>query len=184
MSLLECPSSYIYIILLNISKYSYICYIIYKYMKLKFLKDILGQDYIGLDVDPTIPDKNGLTLNDILGIGYEEIPVFDLLNNNLLNRNSDTYHLTVFNVMEYTSRKNFNTDIIGNEIKSEQIEYKGIGSISQGEKTTYFVVVDCPILNDIRYLYGYNSKDLHITIGFTHKDLFNAPKTTPNVWVP
>jgi len=152
-------------------------------MKLQFIQDVLGQYYIGIDIDPSIPDKNGLTLNDLLEVAYHEIPEFGKYNDNLLNRNSNQYHITVFNAADYGTNK-IQDNIIGTEITQDKIEYVGIGSISQLIKTTYFVVVKCPYINDIRYSHGFKDKDLHITIGFTHKDLFNARKDFPNIWTP
>lgn len=152
-------------------------------MKIQFIKDTLGNPYIGVDINPTLPDKNGLTLNDILEVGLTEIPYFSDRNEYLLNRNSNKYHLTVFNVAEYGTNK-IHDDIVGTEVFQQHIEYIGIGSIYKDTNITYFVVVKCQYLNDIRYTYGFTDKDLHITIAFTHKDLFNASKATPNIWVP
>lgn len=152
-------------------------------MKIEYILDVLGNKYIGININPSIPDKTGLTLNNILEVGLTEIPYFSDRAENLLNRNSNKYHLTIFNAAECNTGK-IPDNLIGTKITPDKMTYKGIGSISQDEKTTYFVVVDCPILNDIRYAHGFKNKDLHITIAFTHKDLFGQRKNIPNIWIP
>ena len=150
-------------------------------MKLSKLTDVLGQTYLGLDVDPSFKDKNGLTLNDILEEGLTYIPYFSDRNDNLLNRNNNHYHITVFNVMECGKYKLLDKDIMI-DILSNDIEFTGIGSIHKELCSTYFVPVKCLKLNNLRYLFNLDDKDLHITIAYTHKDLFGMPKNVPDVW--
>ena len=150
-------------------------------MTLQFLRDIFDASYIGIDVGLMSPDKNGLTLNDMLRRAAIDIPNFSECNENLLNRNSGKYHITVFSVMEYSQHK-VDPDIIGSNYDSTKFEYKGIGSISKNEKTTYFVVVDSDAINAERVDAGYPVKELHVTIGFTHKDLFHSPKNNTNIF--
>jgi hypothetical protein len=150
-------------------------------MILQFLLDVFSKVYVGIDVGLTIPDRNGLTLNDMLERAAVDIPNFSECNQNLLNRNSGKYHITVFSVMEYSQHK-VDPDIIGSNYDNTKFEYKGIGSISKGDMTTYFVVVDSDAINAVRVDAGYPVKELHVTIGFTHKDLFHEPKSVTNVF--
>lgn len=150
-------------------------------MILQFLRDIFDAHYVGIDVELMTPDKNGLTLNDMLERAAIDIPNFSECNENLLNRNSGKYHITVFNVVEWNQHK-VNPDIIGSTYDSSKFEYKGIGSISKGDMTTYFVVIHSDAINAVRVDAGYPKKELHVTIGFTHKDLFHEPKSVTNVF--
>jgi hypothetical protein len=66
--------------------------------------------------------------------------------------------------------------ILNNDVIIDDLIMEGIGSISKHELTTYYIVCKSNKINDLRKSYNLNEKDLHITIGFTHKDLFHDRK--------
>jgi 2H phosphodiesterase-like protein len=148
-------------------------------MIFSFIKDIFSNNYIAIDIGLDTIDKNGVSFYDLTLKALEKIDDFNVLENNLLKRNNGKYHLTVFSVPEYAKNESVD-DIVGSVIT--EIEFKGIGSITKNDHTTYFVVVDCPFINKLRSIYSFQPKDLHITIGFNNKDLFHERKNVCNVF--
>ena len=154
--------------------------IVYIYnMKLQYLYDIFNNKYIGLDIKLNATDINGLSLNNLLNIASNKIINFNNCNDKLLIRNNNKYHITIFNVAEYNKNKKIDK-FIGLTINN--IEFLGIGSINKKDKETYFIVVKINILQSLRKTLNLKSKDLHITIGFTDKDLFNKSKNICNIY--
>lgn len=147
-----------------------------------FLTDIHKNPYIGISITPDSKDKNGVTFQSILDQAAKIIPNFEHDHNLLLqrNKNSDQYHITIFNVMEYNRHEELKS-YVGNLMKPESLEFKGIGSISEGDKITYFVVVTCEPIQSILLNNNFKRKDLHVTIAFNVKDLFTSPKNETNV---
>lgn len=152
-------------------------------LQLQYIKDVIGNPYIGFVVPLNMHDKFDVSLMDMLGIAETQIPDFALCNTNLLTRNHGVYHITMFNVMEMKLK-----EVTGIKIDesirygSHMFEYKGIGSITKGDMSTYYVVVDSDEMNIERNIVGLPSRDLHITIGFTHKDLFTERKNVANFY--
>lgn len=149
-------------------------------MQFQFIKDIFGTNYIGIDIKFSTTDKNGVQFIDLLTKADKLVDNFFEYHEKLLTRNHNKYHMTVFSVMEYI--KNSSTDdIVGSTVNAESIEFKGIGSITKDDKTTYFVVVESELINKVRIANGLEPKDLHVTIAYTHKDLFHDRKTNTNI---
>ena len=152
-------------------------------LQLQYIKDVIGNPYIGFVVPLNMHDKFDVSLMDMLGIAETQIPDFALCNTNLLTRNHGVYHITLFNVMEMKLKTNADINkFIGYKYGSHTFQYKGIGSITKGDKSTYYVVVESYEMNIERNIVGLPSRDLHITIGFTHKDLFTERKNVPNFY--
>jgi len=140
-------------------------------MQLQKIQDILGNDYIAIVID-------GDFIKEIITGLTDKISDFDKYNEKLLARNHGTYHITVFNVME--CQKNIDClHYAGTTI--DDVVFKGVGSIEKNEQTTMFVVVNSDTIQKIRCDAGFADKDLHITVGFTDKDLFHARKNECNV---
>lgn len=148
-------------------------------MKIQKIKDINNNNYIGIDINPINRDINGVSLSDILSkfISLIDDPFNKLIN--LLNRNNGKFHITIMNVPEF-NRKQDSKSVIGNDIND--IIFKGIGSITKDDMVTYFIIVESNMLNSIRQQFDLTQKDFHITIGFSHKDLFNSRKNIPNIF--
>ena len=141
-------------------------------MKLKIIKDVLGNSYISLI------DFNDLLFDALLDFAKINIDDFDSMNQNLLNRNGGNFHLTSFNVAECNSNNNiFNLF----DIDINDLRMLGIGSISKDSNKTFFIVCQSDTINKIRLALGLPFKDLHITIGFNNKDLFHARKNDCNI---
>ncbi len=88
-------------------------------------------------------------------------------------RDQYSWHITVFTPMECKKDSRlFNA--VGKTI--EDLETLGIGTISSGDLETFYIIVDSMQLQLIRNIYSYKGKDLHITLAFSEKDLFNKIK--------
>ena len=152
-------------------------------LQLRYIKDVICNPYIGFVVPLNMCDRFGVSLMDMLSIAEKQIPDFTQCNANLLARNHGVYHITMFNVMEM-KLKAVTGIKIDESIRygSHMFEYKGIGCITKGDMSTYYVVVDSDEMNIERNIVGLPSRDLHITIGFTHKDLFTERKNVANFY--
>jgi hypothetical protein len=144
-------------------------------MKTSIIKDINGSPYIGIDILKTHYNMFGL----LMTWAFNNIDNFIFCNDNLLLRNNNKYHLTLFNVMECNKSTNL---LFYNDININDIKLTGIGSISINDMTTYFIVCKSKKLNTIRKNVNFEIKDLHITIGFTKKDLFHDRKNNTNIF--
>lgn len=144
-------------------------------MKTSILKDIIGNDYIGIKVNINEHNCNGNRLCDVLRIAHDKINDFEICNEKLLDRNHGFYHITLFNVMECNKNKEL-LKLESINIESKDFEYDGIGSIEKDRELTYFVVLKCAKLQELN-----PDRDLHITIGFTKKDIFGQPKRLANI---
>ncbi len=142
-------------------------------MKLQIIKDIIGNEYIA-----GVFDTSNIVLSKLLSFAFDNIDHFKLFNDKLLERNHGIFHLTVFNVMECSK----NPDLLKLDgLSVEFFRMNGIGSISKDDKATFFIPCDSSDIDILRNFIGLNKKDLHITIGFTHKDLFHDRKNICNI---
>lgn len=137
-------------------------------MKLTQITDILQQPYIALEFNLWDGSYNYIDtyikqLKSHLGEYYELCKY-----NKELRDGQCKYHLTVFNSM--LCKKN--PELLKNENKIiNDLEFKGLGSISKENKRTYYIIVTSDELNKLT-----NKEFFYITLGFTHKDIFNKTK--------
>jgi len=125
-------------------------------MKIEILKDSIGGEYIGFNVDKSIIQKH---LDKMVELGLTtEIE-------NQQKRDSNKYHITLFNFKNYKEYLH----LVGMDV-NDVVILDGIGSISDNKSTTYFIPVESNTIKE------YTDKDLHITIGFSIKDVFNQRK--------
>lgn len=150
-------------------------------MQISKIQDIALQLYLGISINESEADSNNLLFAKILRIAKSTITDFKLFNQKLLERNRDKYHITIFNAAECAKLPILLQNVTGLNIKNSSLTFKGIGSLSEGDMITYYVVVDSPVLNALRNDANLPPKDFHITIGFTHKDLFKGRKNEPNI---
>lgn len=146
-------------------------------MKLEYIKDIIGNNYLGITFDSQIiqPFLNEMKLH----LSEEDFNQYCQLQK---DRDGDHYHMTVINVMEYNSliKKHGMDNLTLAVEKWSEIDFypklMGIGSASKNNNRAFYVVVECHPLNELRTVWGLDSKDLHITLGFKHKDVHGVPK--------
>ena len=54
--------------------------------------------------------------------------------------------------------------------------YLGIGEQSEDGNSVQYVVVSWPEIQELRERFGLPKKDLHVTLGYTQKDIHGVPK--------
>jgi len=144
--------------------------------KLETLKDVIGNNYVGIKVPTDIVKPFVNKLKYIIGDDYT------IYVDNQQNRDKGHYHITVINVMDYNSLIKrygpieflqrldviFNTDV--------DVSFEGVGTATKGDNKAYFIVVESDDLNIIRDSFGLPKHDFHTTIGFKDKDVFGVRK--------
>ena len=145
---------------------------------LTYIKDTIGNNYLGIDFPNGIVEPFLNELKDI--IGEDD---FELFTENQKKRDHGSYHTTVINVMEYNSlAKKEGMDKFINSLESslkyeiDDFKMMGIGTAEKNVNRAYFVVCKSDKLDQIRERYGLPKYDFHITLGFKWKDVFGVRK--------
>jgi hypothetical protein len=145
--------------------------------RLEYLKDTVGNNYIGVNI---YVDMVQPYLERLRGIIGDECGVYI---NNQQNRDHGHYHITVINVMDYNKlSKDLGMDKFVNSLESafdfdfDDVKFIGIGTAEKGGNRTYFIVVKSDKLQEVRKKYGLPEQDFHVTIGFKWKDVFGVRK--------
>jgi len=143
-----------------------------------YLKDRLGNNYLGLDipfeiVEPYLNElKNHLTSEEFL-----------IYTKNQQLRDGGHNHITVINVMDFNKlAKEMGFDKFVNSLEPifhyeiDDLEMIGVGQATKETNTAYFIVCESEKLDAIRTRFGLPKHDFHITIGFNPKDVHGVPK--------
>ena len=145
---------------------------------LTYLKDRVGQNYLGLEIPTDIVDPYLTKLKDILG---EEN--YNIFTQNQQTRDSSHYHITVINVMEYNRlSKEIGIDKFINSLEPilhyeiDDLEMKGVGLATKEPNSAYFIVCESDMLDAIRTRFDLPKQDFHVTLGFNPKDVFGVAK--------
>jgi len=144
-------------------------------VRIEWIKDIVANNYIGVNIynDAVVPFLH--KMKDFTGENYDEFVKYQQ------DRDRNHYHCTIFNVMETNKiLKDFNNiNILNNiitEFEATDFQMLGLGSAQRNENKAYFVVCRSEQLQSIRKRFGFDEKDLHITLGFKWKDVFGVSK--------
>jgi hypothetical protein len=145
---------------------------------IRFLKDNIGQNYLGI----TIYEDSIVTflehLKDLVGDNY------DKLTQNQKKRDLGSYHITVINTTEYNSLlSKFGADRVTQRLESildKQLDITllGLGKAQKDPNIEYFVVVKSEMLQEVRRIFGLKPKDFVVTIGFNPGEVFGVPKNS------
>lgn len=143
-----------------------------------YIKDTIGNNYLGIKMDKGIVEPFLKQLKDIIGDSdYEEFT------NNQQNRDRGSYHITVINVMDYNRlTKQIGMDKFVSSLDSvfkyeiDDLKMLGIGTAERNGNRAYFIVCSSDKLDAIRNRYGLPNQDFHVTLGFKHKDVFGVRK--------
>ncbi len=145
---------------------------------LTYLKDTIGNNYVGLNIPTAIVEPHLEKLKEILG---EED--FEVFTQNQKTRDHGHYHITVINVMDYNrlSKEMGVSNFIESlelilKYEIEDLEMLGIGMASKNANIAYFIVCQSDSLDAIRTRFNLPKQDFHITLGFNIKDVFGVPK--------
>lgn len=145
-------------------------------VRLEYLKDIVGNNYIGVNIYSDIVTPYLSQLEELLEDDY------DTYITNQSNRDHGKHHITVINVMEYNKiSKEVGFDKFINSLEKYfdtefEINLMGVGTAERNENRTYFVVVKSDDLQELRKIFSLPEIDLHITLGFKWKDVFGVRK--------
>ena len=144
---------------------------------INYVKDSIGNNYIGVNIyqDIVIPYLN--KLKEILGDDYDEYIQYQK------NRDHGKYHITLINSMEYSRLlKEMGMDVFVNSLEKvfefpiDDIQLMGIGTAERNGNRSYFIVVRSGKLKAVRDRYNLPEQDFHITLGFRFKDVFGVRK--------
>jgi hypothetical protein len=142
--------------------------------KLEKVKDSINQDYIAIDINQQSKDQTwGTEFQVLLNYFFKTVGNSENYNINLLKRNKSKYHITVFNVMECQKDNSLLKFV---DYKISDINFKGIGSVKDGNNQVWYVIVQSKQLDKLRSDLNLPLKDFHITIGFIEKDIFKYRK--------
>ena len=143
-----------------------------------YLKDRLGNNYLGLDIPVSVIQPHLNELRDILG--EDDYVKFT---ENQIKRDGGHYHITVINVMDYNRlSKQMGIDKFVNSLDPifkypiDDLRMLGVGRAQKNENTAFFIVCDSAKLDAVRIRYELQKQDFHITLGFNWKDVFGVPK--------
>lgn len=142
------------------------------------LKDVLGNNYLGLDIPVSVVQPHLNELRDILG--EDDYVKFT---ENQIKRDGGHYHITVINVAHYNHlSKNMGIDKFVNSLDPilkypiDDLKLLGVGRAQKNENTAFFIVCDSAKLEAIRNRYELQKQDFHVTLGFNFRDVFGVPK--------
>jgi len=143
---------------------------------LSYIKDITGNNYLGIKIEKGLIEPFLSELKDILGSEYETYT------NLQQQRDHGSYHITVINVMDYNKLGKQGIDQFINSLESvmkypiDDLQMLGVGTVQKNENRAYFVVCRSEKLQAIRKRYDLPEQDFHITLGFKFKDVFGVRK--------
>ena len=142
------------------------------------LKDILGNNYLGLDIPVSVVQPHLNELRDILG--EDDYAKFT---ENQIKRDGGNYHITVINVADYNMlSKEMGIDRFVNSLDPifkypiDDLKMLGVGRAQRNENVAFFVVCNSEKLDAVRTRFGLVDHDFHITLGFSYRDVFGVRK--------
>jgi hypothetical protein len=145
---------------------------------LTYLKDTIGNNYIGIQIPSGSITPFLNELKDI--IGEDD---FKSYTENQQKRDQGDYHISVINVMEYNAlSKSMSIDKFINSLEPifkyeiDDLKMMGVGTATKNENRSYFVVINSDKLEAIRDRYELPKLDFHTTLGFKFKDVFGIRK--------
>ena len=141
------------------------------------VKDVLGNNYLGIDIPKHVVEPFLNELKDIVGDDYDE---FVKLKE---DRDGANYHITVINVMDYNKlSKEMGVDKFVNSLDPifkypvDDLRLLGIGRAQRNENIAFFTICQSEKLQAIRNRFELADHDFHITLGFKYKDVFGVRK--------
>src|SRR5574343_197259 len=144
-----------------------------------YIKDVIGQNYLGIDIPSFVVDPYLNKLKDII----DNDDVYNEFVRNQQTRDHNHHHITVINPIDYNNlaKKHGMSNFINSiepifKYQIDDIKLLGIGTAEKGGNRTYFIVVDSEKVKIIRDKYELPIQDFHITIGFKWKDVFGVKK--------
>ncbi len=145
---------------------------------LTYLKDTVGNNYLGLKIPNEIVNPFLNELKEI--IGEDD---FKVNTENQQKRDHGQYHITVINVMDYNRlSQEIGIDKFINSLEPifkyeiDDLKMMGVGTATKNENRAYFIVCESEKLDAIRNRFDLPKQDFHVTLGFKWKDVFGVSK--------
>ena len=143
-----------------------------------YLKDVLGNNYLGLDIPKHVVEPFLNEMKDILG--EDDYVTFT---ENQIKRDGGHYHITLINTMEFNRlSKQMGIDKFVNSLDPifkypiDDVRLLGVGRAQKNENTAFFVVCNSEKLDAVRTRFELSNHDFHTTLAFLYKDVFGVPK--------
>ncbi len=144
--------------------------------RVQTIKDKVGQPYLVGIVNSSIANIYQKALAKILPEASEFIA-------NQISRDNSAHHITLLTSAEYSrlmkEKPEHLNSLIADLNKSEiDFDFYTLGSIEDSIKNnkTYYALCESGYIQNFREKLGLKPKDLHCTIGFKEKDVFNRQK--------
>lgn len=134
--------------------------------KIRQLTDNKGNKYLGGIISKAELNKYLDQLKLILGADYKKYRQHQIA------RDHNAFHVTLVTPPEF---QNINKDKLAN-IKTMRVNLHGLGRVSQGDKTSYFVVASSSDGKFHRDNLLLPAKDFHVTLAFNPTDVYNVKK--------
>lgn len=142
-----------------------------------YLKDSIGQNYLGIKLNKETIEPFLEKLKDILKDEFEEYTNYQR------KRDNGHYHITTINSMDYNKlSKEIGISKFVNSLDNifnypiDDLKMMGIGTAQKNENKTFYIVCKSDKLDAIRKRYDLADHDFHITLGFKYKDVFGVRK--------
>ena len=143
-------------------------------LKAENLQDKNWLKYVGITIDEDMISSQLKKLESMLWEG-----VFSTYRQNQLKRDNE-FHVTLITPPELDKI----TGAAMPAIEAKDLVFKWIGKLAEGTNETFFVVVECPKLNEYRKTLGLEPKNFHLTLWFKEADIYtwNKGKTSLIEW--
>lgn len=151
---------------------------------LQRIPDSKGSEYLAVVLHPNQPAMHA-AWGQLIGMGLQEA-----VSARHLRDGAGNAHVTVASVMEWGGlNKNFPevaAQLQAHAGTAVALQLHGIGKATSPKtgSTAWFGVVSCPYLEGLRQGMGFRPKDLHVTLAFSPKDVFDASKGLDALVVP
>lgn len=143
----------------------------------QYLKDIFGENFIGIKFYPPQVEPYLDKLKEILKDDYEEYV------KNQQERDRGEYYIKVISTSEYDELcRTEGMDKFINSLESvfdfeiDDIKILGLGKAEKSSNKSYFMVINSNKLEVIRSRYDLPKLDFHVTLGFKWKDVEGVRK--------
>lgn len=151
---------------------------------LQRIPDSKGSEYLAVVLHPNQSAMHA-AWGQLIGMGLQEA-----VSARHLRDGTENAHVTVASVMEWGGlNKNFPE--VASRMQTHTgtavaLHLHGIGQATSPKtgSTAWFGVVSCPYLDGLRQDMGLRPKDLHVTLAFSPKDVFDASKGVDALVVP
>lgn len=144
---------------------------------LTHIKDVLGNNYLGMEIERGLLEPCLSDLEEILGDQYED------WTRRQIARDGGKYHITVLSVMEYNKlAKEMGIDKFVAALDPvfkfpiDDLKILGLGRAEKGDNAAFFAVCKSDDIQAVRQRFGLEEKDLHVTLAFKWKDVFGVRK--------